>query len=222
MSASRRSPATPAPRRNSAGPGRPKDLAKREAVLRAATTLFMEQGYAGTSMDAVAAAAGVSKLTVYSHFGDKEGLFNAAVQATCAAMMPPALFQPDDGAPLREQLLQIAVALHGLVGSPASLATQRIMLDPATDNHIRQLFWQAGPQCMHTTFAAFLRRLADSDQLAIADVDTAARQFFHLVHGQLLTELMSGQAAAPDSTPAPSPLAAAVDLFLRAHSPQPN
>ena len=50
----------------SSGPGRPKDLAKREAILEAAKCLFLRHGYAGSSMDAIAAHAGVSKLTVYS------------------------------------------------------------------------------------------------------------------------------------------------------------
>ena len=48
------------------GPGRPKDLAKRRAILDAAKILFLSKGYANTSMDAVATEAGVSKLTVYS------------------------------------------------------------------------------------------------------------------------------------------------------------
>lgn len=63
------------------GPGRPKDLAKRQAILDAAKILFLSHGYANTSMDAVASEAGVSKLTVYSHFNDKETLFSAAVVA---------------------------------------------------------------------------------------------------------------------------------------------
>ena len=54
------SPDQPNPR------GRPKDPAKRSAILQAATTLFLGQGFAGTSMDAVAKQAGVSKLTEYS------------------------------------------------------------------------------------------------------------------------------------------------------------
>ena len=52
--------------------GRPKDPAKRAAILDAAEKLFLSQGFTGTSMDAVAKEAGVSKLTVYSHFSDKE------------------------------------------------------------------------------------------------------------------------------------------------------
>ena len=61
------------------GPGRPKDLGKRSSILEAAKRLFSMEGFAGVSMDQIAAEAGVSKLTVYSHFGDKEALFFAAV-----------------------------------------------------------------------------------------------------------------------------------------------
>lgn len=53
--------------------------AKAEAILKGAMQEFLANGYAATSMDKVAKAAGVSKATVYSHFGDKEGLFNAVI-----------------------------------------------------------------------------------------------------------------------------------------------
>lgn len=79
------------------GPGRPKDLAKREAILEAAKALFLSLGYANTSMDAVAAAAGVSKLTVYSHFTDKQTLFCSAVMATCQIQLPDLLFEYPEG-----------------------------------------------------------------------------------------------------------------------------
>lgn len=59
---------------------RTKSEAKSEAILKGAITEFLQNGYAGTSMDKVAKSAGVSKATVYSHFGDKENLFNAVIQ----------------------------------------------------------------------------------------------------------------------------------------------
>lgn len=52
---------------------------KPEAILEGAMREFLAHGYAATSMDRVASAAGVSKATVYSHFGDKEGLFNSLI-----------------------------------------------------------------------------------------------------------------------------------------------
>ena len=59
---------------------RSKSEAKTEAILKGAMKEFLKGGYAATSMDKVAKAAKVSKATVYSHFGDKESLFNAVMQ----------------------------------------------------------------------------------------------------------------------------------------------
>ena len=50
--------------------GRPKDDQKAYAILEAAGTLFLKNGMMGTTMDEIAQAAGVSKLTVYNHFGN--------------------------------------------------------------------------------------------------------------------------------------------------------
>ena len=84
-------------------PGRPKDMEKRAAVLEAAKNLFVSRGFEGTSMDAVAAEAGVSKLTVYSHFGDKDTLFKAAVQSKCEqpGCLPGGAAAPHDYGRLR-------------------------------------------------------------------------------------------------------------------------
>ena len=59
---------------------RSKSEAKTEAILKGAMQEFLAHGYAATSMDRVAKAAKVSKATVYSHFGDKESLFNAVIK----------------------------------------------------------------------------------------------------------------------------------------------
>src|SRR3954447_23139164 len=62
---------------------------KRGAILEAATTLFLRNGYRGTSMDEIAALAAVSKQTVYKHFADKESLFSAIVVATVSEISDP-------------------------------------------------------------------------------------------------------------------------------------
>ncbi|MGP1373869.1 MAG: TetR/AcrR family transcriptional regulator [Almyronema sp.] len=53
---------------------------KQAQILQGALEIFLEGGYEGTSMDRVAAAAGVSKVTIYKHFQDKEGLFTALIE----------------------------------------------------------------------------------------------------------------------------------------------
>jgi AcrR family transcriptional regulator len=59
----------------------PRSTKKRRAIVEAARALFLRKGYVATSMDEIAADAGVSKQTVYSHFADKEGLFTQIVTA---------------------------------------------------------------------------------------------------------------------------------------------
>jgi TetR/AcrR family transcriptional regulator, regulator of autoinduction and epiphytic fitness len=58
---------------------RSKSVEKSAAILKGAMQEFLKHGYAGSSMDKVAKASEVSKATVYSHFGDKESLFNAVI-----------------------------------------------------------------------------------------------------------------------------------------------
>ncbi|WP_306326286.1 TetR/AcrR family transcriptional regulator, partial [Streptomyces venezuelae] len=59
-------------------PTGPRAARKRQAIVRAARDLFLREGF-GVGMDAIAAEAGVSKVTVYNHFGSKEALFTAVV-----------------------------------------------------------------------------------------------------------------------------------------------
>ena len=131
------------------GPGRPKDLAKREAILEAAKRLFLSNGYASTSMDAVAAEAGVSKLTVYSHFNDKETLFSAAVMAKCEEQLPTLFFELPDGMSVENVLLNIARGFHQLINSDESVNLHRlIMALGSQDPKLSQIFFEAGPERM--------------------------------------------------------------------------
>src|SRR5687768_17091811 len=61
-----------------------RSASKRHAILAAAIDAFVSDGFAATSMDDVARAASVSKPTIYHHFGDKEGLFRAAIRSALA------------------------------------------------------------------------------------------------------------------------------------------
>jgi len=213
------------PAAKAAGPGRPKDLGKRAAILDAAKRLFVVQGYTGVSMDQIAAEAGVSKLTVYSHFGDKESLFADAVRAHCVQLLPDALFEAADAAPLREGLLQIARAFFAMLSGPEALAGHRIMCTPqVVDSPVPQLFWEAGPQRVVDSLAMVLRHHVDAGELDIPDIDVAASQFLTLAKGELHARMVFGCCEGGQSEPlqhaVEAQLEAAVDLFLRGYAPR--
>jgi TetR/AcrR family transcriptional repressor of mexJK operon len=203
------------------GPGRPKDLAKRAAILDAAKALFAREGFAGVSMDRIAAEAGVSKLTVYSHFGDKESLFSESVRMLCDEMLPDEFFKVQADGTLRGQLRYIAEGFFNLVVSDEAISTHRIMVTPGqADQSLRQIFWQAGPQRTHDTFAAFLRTAVEEGRLDIDDVDCAAKQFFTLLKGELYGRMMCGVCDKPSAGEMTAHLDATVDMFLRAYGPR--
>src|SRR5262245_65291553 len=64
---------------------------KRQTILSAGRDLFLSNGYQGTSVDQIAASAEVSKQTVYKHFGDKQELLLAIVNAALESTVSPFL-----------------------------------------------------------------------------------------------------------------------------------
>src|ERR1700685_1336471 len=77
-------------------PTREEAEARDVRLLDVATKLFMERGFDGTSIDAVAEAAGVSKPTVYAHYHDKRDLFAAVLRGRIRKWLCP-LFAADEG-----------------------------------------------------------------------------------------------------------------------------
>ena len=199
-----------------ASPGRPKDLAKGAAILEAAKRMFTLHGFDRTSMDQIASEAGVSMLTVYSHYGDKDALFAAAVKSHCETQLPDALFEPSPDTPLRERLLEIARAFFTMVSSPEAVAGHRIMCSPqVTGSPLPEIFWKAGPERTTTVFAKLLQGRVDAGQLEIPDVAMASSQFFTLIKGEAHARMVFGCCAG--ARPVEEHLEACVDMFLRAY-----
>lgn len=204
-----------------AGPGRPKDQQKRTAILEAAKRLFVAQGYTATSMDAVAAAARVSKLTVYSHFGDKDTLFAEAVRCKCEEQMPAEIFLADLKGPLRAQLLAIARAFFQLVTSSDAVAVHRtVVANVQQSPHLGPLFWNAGPARVQAAFDGFLREEVRAGKLEITDTHRAATQFFCLLKGESHARMEVGCCPALAEREIQEHLESTVEMFLRAYAPR--
>lgn len=202
------------------GPGRPKDPAKRKAILEAAETLFLRNGYDGSSMDAIAAEAGVSKLTVYSHFTDKETLFAFAVKSKCEQQIPELLFELPAGVPIETVLLNIARGFHGLINSDESIELHRVLITHGAQNpKMAQTFYDAGPQRLIDGMEQLLKQATRDGQLHVSHPLMAADQFFCLVKGGCNFRLLIGCGAALPEAESEAHLRAAVELFVRAYRP---
>jgi len=209
----------------SSGPGRPKDLEKRAAILTAAKCLFVQHGFEGTSMDAVATAAGVSKLTVYSHFGDKDSLFREAVRARCHELMPEDVYTVDPTLPIRDTLMQIAKVHGNLMVSEVAIGTWRAILSDCRQGNPRlgQMLWEEGPQRTQQLMERLLDHAEQAGQLDIPDLHIAARQFLALLKGDThFRRLFGCEDCNSDEfqREIEANVIAAVDMFLRAYAPR--
>lgn len=210
-----KSPATPTP-----APGRPKDMEKRAAVLEAAMCLFPSRGYDGVSMDTIAQAAGVSKLTVYNHFADKESLFAAAVTECCAQLLPHRLFVPDPGLPPSEALFQIARPFVDLMMDERAISLHRVMISQAgQDPRLTEVFFGAGPRAILREMESFLHEAARSGYLVVADPGRASEHFFCLLKGLGHMRVLVGIDAPPSAQARDAHVREVVQVFLRAFAP---
>jgi TetR/AcrR family transcriptional repressor of mexJK operon len=206
--------------RSGARRGRPPDPGKRRAILRAATRLFLSRGFAGTSMDAVAREAGVSKLTVYGHFHDKESLFQAMVRARCDAYNRPEDLERYVALEPRDALQRMGRNFLSLLMSPQVLELHRVMVGEAARRpKMAELFFAAGPERTSALFAEYFRRATELGRLRVDDPETAAEHFQTLVKGMLHFRATLGLRPRPTRAQARAQVARAVDAFLRAYGP---
>lgn len=175
-------------------PRRAGRLASSGVIKKAAVALFLRKGYVGTSMDEIAAEAGVSKQTVYTHFADKEQLFselirgNTDVAEEFVQNMLPALGETQA---LEEALTALARRYVAAVIQPPVLQLRRLIVgeggrfpDLACD------YYERVPEAVTAALADRMRRLADRGLLRIEDPMLAARHFAWLVLGVPLDRSM--------------------------------
>jgi TetR/AcrR family transcriptional repressor of mexJK operon len=159
------------------GPGRPRDLAKLQAILDAAYALFLERGIAATTMDSIAERASVSKMTVYANFADKPALLKAAFDHRKKTLQLPDLPVGSDLNFSLERLAEFGELIVSSCTRPEVIRMTRLMVESA-DEHPRlaAMFYNAGRGEMVERVAAFLKNLTERGVLWTKDPELAAEQ----------------------------------------------
>lgn len=184
----------------SSGRGRPAGGSeqKRTAIVEAALRLFLRDGFERVSVDAIAAEAGVSKRTIYNHYGDKESLFLSVIEDTFNSMigafvglMDKYLTDlPDDG--VEDGIISFSREIALLaVRLPDRSAIIRLMMAEAP--HFPALMAvQMRPRGITSAIADRLARLDARGLLDVPEPQDAASHLFALTMGQLNNRSMYG------------------------------
>jgi TetR/AcrR family transcriptional repressor of mexJK operon len=167
---------------------------KHRAILEAATTGFLQTGYLGTSMDQVAALAGVSKQTVYKHFADKEHLFTEIVTRTVDEAGEPTadeVMHLRDSGNVEADLRDLARRLLTRVIQPRLLQLRRLVIGEAGRfPELGRVFYERGPGRTLAALSEAFVQLADRGLLDIDDPTLAAEHFNWLVMSTPLNRAM--------------------------------
>ena len=196
---------------------------KRQAILQAARTVFLRNGYVGTSMDEIAALAAVSKQTVYKHFVDKERLFTELVTATVretSDQVHEEVLDLEDSANLEDDLCAFARRTVAKVMQPAVLQLRRLVIGEATRfPELGRTFYELGPGRSIETLAAVFAHLAERGVLQPNDPSVAAEHFNWLIMSTPLNRAMFfGDDRPPSAADLERYTQAGVRVFLAAYS----
>ncbi len=156
---------------------------KRAAIVDAAVAEFIAAGYDATSMDRIAARAGVSKRTVYNHFEGKEALFAAILHRLWDASETgdAPVYSADE--PLRAQLLALLTRKLRLMTDEAFLSLARVAIAAGihSPDRARDMVARIGEREEDVT--AWIRKAAADGRLAVADPVFAGQQLHGIVKG---------------------------------------
>ena len=193
---------------------------KPELIVAAARKLFLTAGYAVTSMDAIAAEAGVSKATVYSHFQSKEALFAGVMHDMCEDSGGPKISGELAGPP--EVVLRIVgEGMNRKLAEPQVVALLRTVLCGVEQfPDLGRTFWDEGPSRVMGMLTDYLDDLVRHGQADIPDTALAARQFFGLVSGPFLLPLLLNVRAVPTRAELDNALGSAITAFLASIAPK--
>jgi AcrR family transcriptional regulator len=200
---------------------------KRDEIQRAALHLFSRDGYERTSVDAIAAAAGVSKRTVYNHFGDKENLFLSVVQRTFSWMvglvgeimernLGDIRAQPAVEPALVAALLEVA---RTVTQRPERAALIRLIIAEATRFPVLAQPW-LDRGTVTDVFTTRLTQLTDRGLLTLDDPVQATQHLSALTLNQLNLRSLFGTLPLTD-VDIEQVIRSGVHVFLLAYGPRP-
>jgi TetR/AcrR family transcriptional regulator, regulator of autoinduction and epiphytic fitness len=156
---------------------------KRAAILDGAIDVFISMGYELASMDKIAETAGVSKRTVYNHFGSKENLFQAIVYYFLSQRQSLKTIIYDSNISLEEQLLAFADAEIFLIDSPRRSGLSRFLTTVflKDTNYARETVAKFPP--VYDMLLAWLKEAEKDGKIKADSLFLAARVFYALVEG---------------------------------------
>ncbi len=194
------------------------DVAKTEAILDAAIEIIGERGLSAP-MEAIARRAGVSKQTVYNHYGSKAELMRALMARRVAQITAP-LRDPGAVDHPRKALEAYARSMLDALSATKSYSVMRVIIQGAGEMpDVAHEVFEAGPRQSRQQMAAFLETETHLGRLKVENFDQAAEFFSGMVMGHNQLRSLLRLPADKTQEEFDSLAREAAERFLRAYAP---
>ena len=193
----------------------------RAAILSAGQPIFLANGFAGTNMDDVARAAGVSKQTVYAHLQSKEQLFLAVINAMSGGagdLLAKATSDPTHQKSFESYLRDFSRQQLTIVLTPSLTQLRRMVIaEVGRFPELGQMLYDRGPGRSIERLTRAFTHYQSEHQMRRTDARQAASLFNWLVMGQPVNDAMLlGNAALPSERDISTHADTCVHIFVAA------
>jgi TetR/AcrR family transcriptional regulator, mexJK operon transcriptional repressor len=172
---------------------------KRASIVGGAKEVFLRNGFEGASMDAIAAAGGVSKMTVYRYFQGKEELFAGVITELCERIIGADLELMLERRP-DEALRGFARKVMAILFSPDTIELHRIVISESRRfPALGRLFYRSGPEACIAMLAAYLEHHKRRRTLNLRNPRRSAEEFLELLRGYAHLRVLLGLQKAPSA-----------------------
>jgi TetR/AcrR family transcriptional repressor of mexJK operon len=197
---------------------------KRGSIICAAARVFMARGFGAATMDDIAAEAGVSKQTVYSHFGSKNVLFEEIVHAKCAELMGQQENPRDEKTIDLQALVYLsATRFIRVIFSDDSITLFRtIVAESVRFPELAEAFYRVGPKAAYARLASGLQGARGADGSIINDPQAAAEGLYAMLRNDLYMKRLLGLSPPPSETEVEQIASDITQKFLAAYATAPD
>lgn len=188
---------------------------KRKEILDAASAVFRDRGYHGTSMDAISQKLGGSKATIYSYFKSKEELFSESIACNYQPISDRILAILDDiDGDIDDVLRSFGREFLKFSIMPEILVVYRTGMAGGAYQSLGPMLYEMGPKHFIGQIEAYIRRQVAKGRLTVEFPSIAAEQFFCLIECGVVQPLLFGN---PPNMTLEVAIDAAVRTFLAAY-----
>lgn len=195
---------------------------KREAILEAASQVFLESGFEGASMAEIAARVGGSKATLYGYFPSKEDLF-IEVMHDAAKRHCDRIFAAleNDGDDLRLALQRFGERMLTVLCQESAVQARRAIIAESGRSDIGVRFFEGGPKKGTAELGRFLALQMEKGKLRPSDPIVAAHHLMALLDSETITPRLFGIEKKLTKGYIREAVSRALETFLGGHRPAP-